>query len=163
MRRKVLQLVYTLDPNLWRKRHESLRIKAAGLDNNDKLYLLLRLANWKQRESLKGRIALALWMRHIAEVIRRAFEEVHAERWPEEDDDSFGWWPSGLRMRLFGSERPLDDTLQSKPYLAWAYGMFTGSSVRWYVEGDTEFHAILYALPEPVWSKNSCGLSLVVF
>jgi hypothetical protein len=155
-RRKASQLVGTLDPNLWRNRHESLRFKAAGLDDNDKLYLLLRLANWKQRESLKGRIALALWMRHIAEVIRRAFEEVHAERWPEEDH-AVGWWPSGLRTRLFGSERPLDDALQSKPYLAWEFGLFTGSSVRWYVEGETEYYAILHALPEP----SKVGIELI--
>jgi hypothetical protein len=93
---KVSQLVATLDPNLWRKRHESLRFDAARMDDNGKLYLLLQLANWTQRERLKGRIALALWMRHIAEVIRRAFEKVHAERWPEEDQ-AFGWWPPGDR------------------------------------------------------------------
>ena len=156
-RRKALQLVATLDPNLWRKRHESLRFHAADLDDNGKLYLLLRLANWKQRESLKGRIALALWMRHIAEVVRRGFEEVHAERWLEEDQ-AFGQWPSsGLRTRLFGSERPLDDALQSKPYLAWEYGLFTGSSVRWYIEGETEYHAILQALPEP----SKIGIELI--
>jgi hypothetical protein len=154
--RKLSQLVDTLDPNLWRKRHESLRFKAARIDDNGKLYLMLRLANWTQRERLKGRIALALWIRHIAEVIRRAFEEVHAERWPEEDQ-AFGWYPSGLRTRLFGSERPLYDTLQSKPYLAWEYGLFTGSSVRWYVEGETEYHAILYAFPEP----SKIGVELI--
>jgi len=156
-RRKTARLVDTLDPNLWRNIHESLRLNAAWMDDNGELYLLLRLANWKQRERLKGRIAGALWMRHIAEVIRRAFEKVHAERWPEEDDDDFGWWPSGLRTRLFGSERPLDDTLQSKPYLAWEYGLFTGSSVRWYVEGNTEYYAILHALPEP----SKIGIELI--
>jgi hypothetical protein len=72
-RQKVSQLVATLDSNLWRKRHESLCFEAAQIDDNGKLYLLLRLANWTQRERLKGRVALALWMRHIAEVIRRAF------------------------------------------------------------------------------------------
>jgi hypothetical protein len=147
-RQKALQLVGTLDANLWRKIHESLRLNAARLDGNGKLYLLLRLANWRERESLKGRIALALWMRHIAEVIRRAFEEVHAERWPEEDQAFLEWNP-GSRTRRFGAERPLDDARQSGPYLAWEYGLFTGSSVRWYVEGDTEYYAILHMLPEP--------------
>jgi hypothetical protein len=147
-RQKALQLVGTLDPNLWRERHKSLRFHAARMDGNHELYLLLRLANWKQRERLKGRIALALWMRHIAEVIRRAFEEVYAQQWPEEDQ-AFQWYPPGSRTRLFGSERPLDDARQSGPYLAWEYGLFTGSSVRWYVEGDTEYYAILHILPEP--------------
>ena len=145
---QVAQLVATLDPTCWRRRHESLRREAARVDNNGKLYLLLRLANWPERERLRGRTALALWMRHIAEVIRRAFEEVYAEPWPEEDE-AFGWWPEGARARPFGSERPLDDALHSKPYLAWEYGLFTGSSVRWYVEGDTEYHAVRHMIPEP--------------
>jgi hypothetical protein len=155
-RQKALQLVATLDPSLWRKTHKSLRFHAARMDRNHMLYLLLRLANWKQRERLKGHVAGALWVRHIAEVIRRAFEEVHAERWPEEDQAS-AWEPPGSRTRLFGSERPLDDALQSKPYLAWEYGLFTGSSVRWYVEGDTEYYAILHALPEP----SKIGVELI--
>ena len=58
---------------------------------------------------------------------------------------------------VFGSERPLDDALQSKPYLAWEYGLFTGSVVRWYVEGETEYYAILSILPEP----SKVGLELV--
>jgi hypothetical protein len=145
-----------LDPNRWRKIHESLRFDAARIDDNGKLYLLLRLANWTQRERLKGRIALALWMRHIAEVIRRAFEDIHAAQWPEEDQ-AFGWWPPRARTRLFGSERPLDDARQSGPYLAWEYGLFTGSSVRWYVEGQTEYYAILHVLPEP----SKIGIELI--
>ncbi len=57
----------------------------------------------------------------------------------------------------FGTERPLDDELRSKPYLAWEYGLFTGSVVRWYVEGDTELYAILEVLPEP----SKIGIELV--
>lgn len=155
-RRKALHLVRTLDPNLWREKHESLRIEAVRMDENSELYLLLRLATWSQREKLKGPIAGALWIRHLAEIIRRAFEEVCAERWPEEDQ-AFGTWFPGGRKTVFGSDRPLDDELQSKSYLAWGYGLFTGSVVRWYVEGETEYHAILYALPEP----SKVGVELV--
>ena len=111
-RRKALHLVSTLDPSLWRETHKCLRIDAAQMDKNSELYLLLRLATWRQREKLKGPIAGALWIRHIAEVIRRAFEEVHTERWLEEDQP-FGWRRPGNRERAFGSERPLDDELHS--------------------------------------------------
>lgn len=142
-RRKALHLVEALDPNHWRKIHESLRVDAALMDENNELYLLLRLATWRQREKLKGRISGALWIRHVAEVIRRAFEEVHVEQWPEEDQ-AFGTWYPGGRKTAFGSERPLDDELQSKPYLAWGHGLFTGSTVRWYVEGETEYYAVLH-------------------
>lgn len=154
-RQKALHLVKTLDPNLWRKTHELLRIDAARMDQNSELYLLLRLTNWNQREKLRGRISGALWIRHIAEVIRRGFEEVHGEAWPEEDQ-AFGTWLSGGRRIALGSERPLDDELQSKPYLACRHGLFTGSAVRWYVEGETEYHAILYIIPEP--SRGSIEL-----
>ena len=155
-RQKTVNLVGTLDPNLWRNMHERLRIHAAWMDENDTLYLLLRLATWHQREQLKGCISGALWMRHIAEVIRRAFEEVYAERWPEEDR-AFVLWSPGDRTRVLGSERPLDAALQSKPYLAWEYGLFTGSVVRWYVEGETEYYAILHIRPEP----SKVGIELV--
>ena len=155
-REKALRLVHALNPTFWRKVHKSLRIDTAKMDDNCELYLLLRLATWKQRERLKGLISGALWIRHIAEVIRRGFEEVHGERWQEEDQ-AFGEWLSGGRKIAFGSERPLDDELQSGPYLAWNYGLFTGSAVRWYVEGETEYHAVLHVVPEP----SKVGIELV--
>ena len=72
----------------------------------------------------------------------------HGERWPEEDEAS-GGWSSGGRKRSFGAERPFDDVLLAKPYLACEYGLFTGSAVRWYLEGHTEFSAVLEILSEP--------------
>jgi hypothetical protein len=63
----------------------------------------------------------------------------------------------GGRKTVFGSERPLDDELRSKPYLAWEFGLFTGSVVRWYVEGETEYYAILHTFLDPPKS----GIELV--
>jgi hypothetical protein len=147
-RQRTLRLLQDLDVRLWRDEHESLRVDAAWMDENVELYLLLRLASWHERERLRGHVSGALWIRHIAEVIRRGFEEVHGEQWPEEDQ-AFGTWPAGTRKKAFGSERPLDDVLRSKPYIAFAYGLFTGSAVRWYVEGDTEYYAFVEILPDP--------------
>ncbi len=147
-RLKTVELVQTLDVVLWGQTHTSLRVDAANLDQNDQLYLLLRLAKWDQRQKLKGRISGALWLRHIAEVIRRAFEEVHSVQWLEEDQ-AFGMWHRNGRLWTFGSERPLDDETRSTPYLAWDFGLLTGSIVRWYVEGETEYHAIRQVIPEP--------------
>ena len=135
-----LELVRSLTPDVWAARHEAIRLAAAWMDDNSELYILLRLSGWQRREQLKGVVSGALWLRHMAEVIRRGFEEVHATQWLEEDR-GFGHWPRGSRTRLFGSERPFDDEFQAKPYLAYAFGLFTGSEVRWYVEGDTEFYA----------------------
>jgi len=147
-RRRALKLVRSLDPTIWGNVHKDLRISAALLDQNSELYTLLRLSSWDQRKELRSRLSCALWIRHIAEVIRRGFEEAHVIQWPEEDR-AFGRWPPGGRVRLFGSERPFDDELSSKPFLAHRFGLFTGSAIRWYVEGDTEYHAVLHILPEP--------------
>jgi hypothetical protein len=95
-RRKVVRLVRGLDVNAWAKIHEALRIDAGWMDPNRELYILLRLSLWAQRKALRGRIAGALWVRHIAEVIRRAFEEVQGVQWREEDR-AFGHWAAGAR------------------------------------------------------------------
>lgn len=126
------------------------------MDKNSELYVLLRVGKWDIRKELAGKIGGALWIRHLAEVIRLAFEEVHATKWPEEDQ-RFGHWLAGGRRRFFGSERPLDDATRSKPYIAHRFGLFTGSSVRWYVEGHTEYGAISELLPE----ASAFGIELV--
>jgi len=155
-KQKVNQLIKTFDKDLWQRVHTSLRLDAAKIDENDELYLLLRLSNWNQRKKLIGRVSLALWFRHIAEVIRRAFEEAHSVKWAEEDQ-AFGAWSPGGRRHFYGSERPLDDVNNSKPYLAFSFGLFTGSAMRWYVEGDTEFHSILHIIPDP----SKMGVELI--
>lgn len=139
-------LVRRLDQTTWRGAHETLRQYAHTVDSNDRLYLLLRLSPWERRERLEGPVAAALWFRHIAEVIRRAFEEVHDVQWLEEDR-AFGQWFSEARRRIFGAERPLDSPLAARPYLAEEFGLFTGSVVRWYVEGNTEYSAVKELLP----------------
>ena len=126
------------------------------MDDNPDLYLLLRVAAWDERKRLKGSVSGALWIRHMAELIRRAFGEAHGQRWPEEDE-AFGHWPAGAREMSFGSERPLDDVLAAKPYLSWTFGLFTGSALRWYVEGDTEFYAVLELLSD----ASKFGVELV--
>ncbi len=139
----VRNLVKSLRAEVWQGRHAFLLKDAPRLDENRELYLLLRLSSWKQREDLRGQIAGALWIRHIAEVIRRGFEEVHGEKWPEEDQA----FPMS-RERLYGSERPLDDPDRSRPNVVRRFGLSTGSAVRWYVEGATEYYAVRELLPD---------------
>lgn len=147
-RKKALRLVDSLDPDEWRNHHENLRTQTAYMDDNGSLYLFLRLSRWERREKLKGNVSGALWFRHLAEIIRKAFERVHEEQWLEEDQ-AFGTWSLRGRTLVYGSERPLDDVLHSRPRLGFHFGLLTGSNVRWYVEGDTEYYAILSVLPEP--------------
>lgn len=155
-RQKTDQLVRQLNVAEWMKYHEQLRVCAAFIDGNDDLYLLLRVSKWSNRQKLKGRIGSALWIRHMAEVLRLAFEDVHKLSWPEEDR-ALGQWMQGARTVAYGSEHPLDDILHSRPHIASHFGLTTGSAVRWYVEGDTEYHAILRIISEPA----KLGIELV--
>src|SRR5439155_16702282 len=116
----------------------------------------LRLAKWSERERVKGDTSRALWIRHIAEVIRRGFEEAYGVEWLEEDH-AFGQWLPGGRELVFGSDRPLDQEQQTKPYVAWTFGLLRGSVLRWYVEGETEYHAVLGVLSAP----SQMGIELV--
>jgi hypothetical protein len=145
---KACDLVARLSPQFWHKAHKELRDDAAWMDGNDNLYLLLRVSTWEERKKLTGTISGALWIRHLAEVIRRGFEEVHQTEWPEEDR-AFVIWSKGGRKRVLGSERPLDDEFRSKVHLAYRFGLFTGSPVRWYVEGGTERFAVQEILSQP--------------
>jgi hypothetical protein len=45
----------------------------------------------------------------------------------------------------------------SKGYLAYNFGLFTGSAIRWYLEGETEYYAVQEMLPEP----HRFGIELV--
>lgn len=146
-RNKILEFVKALDADIWESYHERIRIEAAKLDNNHELYMLLRLAPWNKRERITGNIGGALWLRHIAEVIRVAFEEAHGVTWAEEYE-ACGIWHEGTRTRNYGSERPIKNGLITRPHLAFEFGLHTGSVIRWYVEGETEYQAVLYALPK---------------
>lgn len=146
-RADVQVLVRSLDPSFWATVHKYLCLDANELDSNTHLYILLRASAWHERNLLRGGVSGALWIRHMAEVLRRAFEEVHDQPWPEEDKFR-GYWPKGAREFVYGAERPLDDTLAAKPYIAHSFGLFTGSAVRWYVEGETEYYAALEIFPD---------------
>ncbi|WP_152527133.1 hypothetical protein [Halomonas sp. PBN3] len=145
-RHQTLDLVARLCPDEWEEIHKILRFQAAELDENQDLYLLLRVSPWSKRERVKGNISGAMWLRHIAETIRLAFEEVYGVEWSEEDN-AFGVWMKGARAQRYGSERPLDNPLLAKPHLAFEFGLHTGSVVRWYVEGETEYGAIREIIP----------------
>ena len=144
----VREFIASLDVERWKTEHESLRLEGGSAERNSDLYLLLRLSDWQKRKQLRGAVSLALWFRHMAEVIRRGFEEIHGVLWPEEDEAFGSWAPNGRRL-TYGSSRPLDDAARARPHVVSNYRLQTGSVVRWYVEGATEFHAIQSVLQEP--------------
>ncbi|KDC48454.1 hypothetical protein [Pseudoalteromonas fuliginea] len=152
----VHNLLKKLDVEFWSKAHTELRCIAAKLDGNENLYVLLRLSPWEKRKKLKSHIAAALWIRHIAEVIRLGFQSIHGVEWPEEDI-AFGQWPKEARERAYGSIAPIKDSAKSKPHLAFEFGLHTGSIVRWYLEGETEYFAANHMLP----GASNVGIELI--
>jgi len=155
-KQKALPLMKTFDSQEWQKKHEKIRFSAAQLDDNGDLYILLRLSPWIKRERAKGKIAGAMWLRHMAEVLRRGFRDYTDTTWQEEDQ-AFGQWAPGARARIYGSEQPTEETTKAKPHVAFEFGLHTGSTLRWYLEGETEYFAALYILPKAA----SGGLELV--
>ena len=155
-KQKVLPLIKTLDSQEWQKKHEKIRFRAAQLDDNGDLYILLRLSPWIKRERAKGKIAGAMWLRHMAEVLRRGFKD-HTETIWLEEDQAFGQWAPGTRARIYGSEQPTEETIKARPHVAFEFGLHTSSTLRWYLEGETEYFAALYILPKAA----SGGLELV--
>ncbi len=125
--------------------HEQIRIDALQIDRNEELYLLMRSSNWDTRDKLRGPFGLALWFRHMAEVIRRGAEEAHQVTFPEEDE-GFSHWFEGARVRSYGSARPLDFPSRSRIDLLQHMGLETSIRVKWYVEGQTELGFLLAEL-----------------
>ncbi|MEX2244757.1 MAG: hypothetical protein WD716_13045 [Fimbriimonadaceae bacterium] len=132
-----LEFVAKLDVEALRHGHELLRTEAAIIEDNGDLYRLLRSANWDTRKNLKGEIGLSLWLRHMAEVMRRGVEEAHGIQL-EEEDVAFGMWYPGGRERFYGAERALDYPSYFRKDLLHRMGLDVSVRVYWYVEGQTE-------------------------
>lgn len=122
-----------------------LAFAAETLDENRSLYVLLRLMNWRERESLKGQLGCAMQFLAMAESIRRSAEQAFAEPWPEEDEIGPGQWFPGARKMLYGNERVFDAPRRDLRDYLNLLGLDFGVKVRCYVEGDTEFGALAHA------------------
>lgn len=145
---EILSLVKTLNPAEWKNHHNDLVFQAYKMDKNSDLYILLRISSWRKTKKTTGKIGGALWIRLMAEVLRRAFRDAfHDVDWPEEDllhGQDKG--PQGLREKIFGTAFPTDNTLIAKHHLLFEFGLHTRSILRWYLEGETEYYAALYSL-----------------
>lgn len=118
------------------------------LDQNKLLHVLLRLTS--RHERLKRRSALGGCMHFLcmAEIIRRAAEDVLGQDLPEEDEMGFGQWMVGARKSLYGTERILDSSRATRREFLTSMGLDYGVKVRCYVEGETELGALTSAVGE---------------
>ncbi len=121
--------------------HMELRIEAAKLDDNHELYLILRATNWQKRERIEGHLGCAMWLRHMAEVLRLGYDELYEDRLVHEDE-AFGRWHEGARKWVYGSEYPLENIPEMVQRILPHWGITSSPRVRFYVEGETEEGAL---------------------
>jgi len=126
---------------------QALCIDAEAFDPNRDVHTLLRLGN-EQRMQLEGRLGGAILFRTMAELLRRAAEEVHSTQLREEDELGFGWTPPGAKRQLYGDDRLFDGNSHAASEFVRRFRLDHGVRIRWYVEGPTE-HAFLTAIFGP--------------
>lgn len=123
------------------------------LDPNKNLHLIVRLMKATERERLKGRLAGAMLFFHMAEALRRNFEEAVSEKLPEEDEMGFGSVSQSAKQDLQGAVRILDGQRLDANQFLRRFGLDYGIRVNVYVEGATE-----RAIMESEFDQNSSVL-----
>lgn len=154
-RKEIISLVSKMDFAQLRKGHEILTKEAYFLDKNRELYLLLRCSNWSARKQIAGKIGGALWIRHVAEVFRRGVEDAFGEKLLEEDRLDQGY--AHIRIRQYGTERPLDFPHYHRQDVTEQFGLSTAIKVRWYVEGATEVGFLRWVLGGDSYLERNPG------
>lgn len=134
------------DRQILEEHRKKLCCSAGDLDSNKSLHVLLRLTSWHKRNKIKDAIGGSILFLTMAETIRRPLEAALNIKLPEEDEMGYGQWFDGARKALYGTERVLNaPKYEIKDFLMEA-GLDFGVKVRCYLEGETEFGAINYAL-----------------
>jgi hypothetical protein len=122
-------------------------IAAESLSHNKSVNILLRMMNGHNRLELEGEIGGAVYLHTMAEVLRRGYERATGKELREEDELGFGYMPPDLKKTLYGSKRILDDRRATHFFLQ-QLGLGYGTSVHWYVEGETEAGALKRIFPD---------------
>jgi len=121
---------------------QNLCMEAERLDPNKTVHTILRLTIGEQRiKRIEGSLGGSMLLLTMAEMLRRATEDVFGVQLPEEDEKGFGIPFPDTKEKLYGSRRILDDESAANAFLRFQ-GLDYGVRVRWYVEGDTEYYAL---------------------
>lgn len=122
---------------------EDLCVDAERLDSNKDVHIILRLTEGENRlRTIKGRLGGAIYLETMAEMLRISAEEAFDTKLREEDELGFGISPIGVKEQLYGSNRLTDNNPSAKSEFLRRLGLDYGVRLRWYVEGDTEYHSI---------------------
>jgi len=125
------------------KARQHLCIEAERLDPNKTVHTILRLTSGEQRiNKIEGWLGGSMLLLTMAEMLRRATEDVFGVQLPEEDEKGFGITFSNAKKKLYGSKRILDGDQNAANAFLRLQGLDYGVRVRWYVEGDTEYYAL---------------------
>jgi hypothetical protein len=131
--------------NIGVKRLEEIRqdlcVNTQLLDPNRWIHTLLCLGESELRLELEGHLGGALLLRTMAEMLRRATEEVFDNQLREEDELGLGWMPEDVKETIYGSNRLLDNS-QAGSVFARRYGLNYKPHVHLYGEGNTEYGAL---------------------
>jgi hypothetical protein len=126
-----------------KKLHEHLCFAAKSLDPNRNVHTMLSLMRGESRlNEVKGNLGGAMCLLTMAQMLRRAAEEVFQTTLAEEDEVGFGPASRVAKERLYGAQRVLDADRGVKNQFLRTFGLDYGLRLRWYVEGDTEFRAV---------------------
>lgn len=118
-------------------------IAAETLDPNKTVHNILRLTAGESRiKNVRGRLGGSLLLLTMAEMLRRAAEDVFNVELPEEDELGFGIVFRDARRELYGSHRLFDGNRQVANEFLRQHGLDYRVRVRWYFEGETEYYAV---------------------
>lgn len=121
-------------------------VEAYLLDPNQDVHTLLCLTEGEQRLKFKGRLGGALYLRTMAEMIRRVAEDTYDTKLPEEDEIGVTGWPphahQAFKLKRYGAERMLGYSRRATNEFIRQFGLDQGVRLRWYVEGETEYGAL---------------------
>lgn len=145
-RRGTSPLLRELGPVTLDKLRRELGQAAQTIDSNNNLHVLLRLMSTHERLKLRGAVGASMQFLAMAEIIRRAAERELQCNMPEEDEIGFGYWMDGARKLIYGTERIFDAPARVQRDFLTSLGLDLGVKVRCYVEGDTEFGALISAI-----------------
>lgn len=147
-REKVRQFLSEASAEQINKIRAELCWAAELLDENKLVHVLLRLMSRHERLKLRSALGGCMQFLCMAEIIRRAAEDALGQDLPEEDEIGFGQWMVGARKSIYGSERVLDSSRETRREFLTSMGLDYGVKVRCYVEGETEFGALTSAVGE---------------
>jgi len=124
--------------------HQELCYATQTLDPNEDIHTLICLGRGDLRLKLEGHLGGAIFLRTMSEILRRVTEEAFNQLLQEEDECGPGWSPSNgkYKIQIYGSDRLLDGDRHIANDFLRHFGLNYGFRLRWYVEGQTEWHAL---------------------